>query len=397
MSNVYHPSRGKEEIPQEPPETPERKMSKNFTTKGFGKGFLRSFTSTRGSVPASSLTTKESTKLARHMSTPPESPTEPDAQPDSSSFGKKQSTGRISNIKERLTRQKSTKSRPETKTDTIKLDRKTGDGLPMEVLYENEQEPVSSDPVEGLEETNQPQFDNTNPISGPFSIDSAIEDTTKQPDIIYKVIIIGNSGVGKTNLLGRWMTDKFEAKSATISTDVALKTFEVGGKLIKIQFWDTAGTEAHFSLTQSYFRKSHGAIIVYDVTQASTFFDVQKWVTAVKEIAGNESTQFLLVGNKSDLTNRDVSTAMGLEFARREQLNFIETSALNGNNVHRAFQIILQDIHKMSESVAGLPPLQGSIFDMITEGRTVSLDSDPNAKSDDSCCGADFSFTSLFS
>jgi len=283
-----------------------------------------------------------------------------------------------------------------TKSDLKKLEQDNGETVGIDIQnIPEESEEIPQDPTQ--QTTPEPNVQNSEPITGSFSLESAIEDGQRQSDIMYKVIIIGNSGVGKTNLLGRWMSDRFEIKSTTINADVAFKTFEVNGKVIKVQFWDTAGTEAHFSLTQSYFRKSHGAIIVYDVTQAGTFFDVQKWVHAVRDVSGNENTHLMLIGNKSDLTNREVTTAMGLEFARREQINFMETSALNGNNVHRAFQLLLQDIHKTSESVAALPALQGSIFDMITEGMSVSLDNyEQKNKMDESCCG-DFNITSIFS
>jgi len=257
---------------------------------------------------------------------------------------------------------------------------------------ENPQEPSSENPdniPEGIS-PKSPRQEETTIEDNMFSIENAVPDSSRPPDHIYKIIIIGNSGVGKSNLLGRWLSDRFETKSATIAADVSFKSFEVDGKLIKVQFWDTAGQEAHFSITQSYFRKTQGAIIVYDVTNASSFFDVNRWVKAVKEVAGNEATQFILIGNKMDLNTREVTTPIALEFARREELNFLETSALTGNNVNRAFQLLLQDIHKETKR-AELEPqaiLHGSIFDLITEGRTmtVNLSSPENEEPLFSCC-----------
>jgi len=220
-----------------------------------------------------------------------------------------------------------------------------------------------------------------------FSIETALEnDDSEAADVIYKIIIIGNSGVGKTNLLGRWMTDKFSPTTATISVDVAFKTFIINQKKIKVQFWDTAGQEEHFALTTSYFRKSHGAIVVYDTTSTSSFFDIQKWVKQVSESAGNENTQFLLVGNKIDLEEqREVTTSVGMEFAKRIGLNFMETSAKNGDNVARAFQLILQDIHKIAQN-----PKLDSFTDGITNilGQTISVTDDNGKKQtdDSSCC-----------
>jgi len=122
-----------------------------------------------------------------------------------------------------------------------------------------------------------------------------------------------------------------------------------------VQLWDTAGQEQYRSLTRSYYRKSHGAIIVYDVTRRESFTKLEEWITAVREESGNENTQLLLVGNKTDLAeDREVTTEEGIKFAREHSLNFLETSALNGSNVNKAFQIVLQDIHKLSQKYAKL-------------------------------------------
>jgi len=169
------------------------------------------------------------------------------------------------------------------------------------------------------------------------------------PDILYKIIIIGESGVGKTKLLGRWVEGKSLETSATINVEFASKCFRVDGKVIKVQLWDTAGQEQYRSVIRSYYRKAHGALLVYDVTRADSFSKLDGWLKDIKEAVGNENTQILLIGNKIDLTdNREISTDKGIEFSRLNGLNFMETSAKTGENVERAFQIILQDIYKLT-------------------------------------------------
>eukprot|EP01125_Pyxidicula_operculata_P016191 TRINITY_DN5542_c0_g1_i1.p1 TRINITY_DN5542_c0_g1~~TRINITY_DN5542_c0_g1_i1.p1 ORF type:complete len:696 (-),score=132.69 TRINITY_DN5542_c0_g1_i1:44-2131(-) len=236
---------------------------------------------------------------------------------------------------------------------------------------------IKSEP-EVIEEESEP------PIVGPFSLDTSIFPSPNSADFTYKIVIIGNSGVGKTNLLHRWVSGEFENTSVTLSADVTVKCFQIDGKLIKVQFWDTAGQEAHFAVTQTYFRKAHGAIVVYDVTDAESFFDVQKWVTAVKDVSGNENTQFILIGNKVDLaSSRQITTAVGLEYARRQSLFFLETSAKSGKNINRAFQIILQDIHNFHLSATNKESLESTGKTTVI-GETASSENDSSPFS--GCC-----------
>jgi len=185
---------------------------------------------------------------------------------------------------------------------------------------------------------------------GPFSLESAINDTDVFHDLLFKIVIIGNSGVGKTGLLGRWMKNKFEGTSATISVEFSTKTFMVDGKVVKVQMWDTAGQEQFRALTQSFYRNANGAILVYDVTNVESFRKLESWLKPVQEAAGNDDVQIMLVGNKIDQDmKRKVSTQQGLSWAKENGLSFLETSALTGDNVHRAFQILLQDIFALTK------------------------------------------------
>jgi hypothetical protein len=113
---------------------------------------------------------------------------------------------------------------------------------------------------------------------GPFSINSVLPSSEGPFDQSYKVIVIGESGVGKTNLLGRWSRNQYVPASPTISVTLVEKSFKVEDKIVRIIIWDTAGQETFRSLTRSYYRGAQGAILVFDLTNAASFFNVEKWL-----------------------------------------------------------------------------------------------------------------------
>jgi len=214
-----------------------------------------------------------------------------------------------------------------------------------------------------------------------FALNTAV-DVSVLPDLIYKVILVGESGVGKTKLLGRWVEDKTGDTSSTINVEFASKSFRVDGKIIKIQLWDTAGQEQYRAISRSYFRKAAGALIVYDVTRADSFARLEVWLKDIKEAGGNENTQILLIGNKIDLKEqREISTEKGIAFSRLNALNFMETSAKTGENVERAFQILLQDIYKLNSQFIQVEEQKPSLADH----KTVSLQDDNKAETT-RCC-----------
>jgi len=187
------------------------------------------------------------------------------------------------------------------------------------------------------------------------------------------------------------MTNRFIATTATINVEFASKSFSVDGQIIKVQLWDTAGQEHYRSITRSFYRKSQGAIVVYDVTSSKTFDRLNSWIQDVKDAAGNENTQILLVGNKTDLASeREVSTEDGIAFAQEHSLNFMETSAFSGDNVDRAFQIILQDIHTVAQRL--IVQEEGV---RLTSKSTVVISNNTNTTTTDSgCCIGDNSSNS---
>jgi len=161
-------------------------------------------------------------------------------------------------------------------------------------------------------------------------------------DYLFKVVLIGDSGVGKSNLLSRFTRNEFNLESkSTIGVEFATKSILVDGKTIKAQIWDTAGQERYRAITSAYYRGAVGALLVYDISKALTFENVERWLKELRDHAENNIV-IMLVGNKSDLKHkRAVATEDAMSFAERNNLAFIETSALDATGVDEAFRTIL--------------------------------------------------------
>ncbi|KAI6224290.1 Ras-related protein Rab-14 [Aphelenchoides fujianensis] len=155
---------------------------------------------------------------------------------------------------------------------------------------------------------------------------------------IFKNIIIGDMGVGKSCLLHQFTEKKFMADCPhTIGVEFGTRIIEVNGQKIKLQIWDTAGQERFRAVTRSYYRGAAGALMVYDVTRRSTYNHLSSWLTDAKNLT-NPNTVIFLIGNKSDLeAQRDVTYEEAKAFADENGLNFIECSAKTGDNVEDAF------------------------------------------------------------
>jgi len=164
-------------------------------------------------------------------------------------------------------------------------------------------------------------------------------------DYLFKLLLIGDSGVGKSCLLLRFADDTYtESYISTIGVDFKIRTIELDSKTIKLQIWDTAGQERFRTITSSYYRGAHGIIVVYDVTDQESFNNVKQWLHEIDRYA-SENVNKLLVGNKSDLTSRrvvDYNTAK--EFADGLGIPFLETSAKNATNVEQAFLTMANEI-----------------------------------------------------
>ncbi|KAH7664167.1 Small GTPase superfamily ARF/SAR type protein [Dioscorea alata] len=165
-------------------------------------------------------------------------------------------------------------------------------------------------------------------------------------EYLFKVVIIGDSAVGKSNLLSRYARNEFNPHSkATIGVEFQTQSMEIDGKEIKAQIWDTAGQERFRAVTSAYYRGAVGALVVYDISRRTTFDSVSRWLQEL-ETHSDSTIARILVGNKCDLENiREVPVEEGKELAEEQGLFFMETSALDSTNVKTAFEIVIKEIY----------------------------------------------------
>uniref|UniRef100_A0A0K8TNI6 Ras-related protein Rab-35 n=1 Tax=Tabanus bromius TaxID=304241 RepID=A0A0K8TNI6_TABBR len=171
-------------------------------------------------------------------------------------------------------------------------------------------------------------------------------------DHLFKLLIIGDSGVGKSSLLIRFSDDTFSGSYiTTIGVDFKIRTVVINGKRVKLQIWDTAGQERFRTITSTYYRGTHGVIIVYDVTNGESFANVRRWL---QEIELNcDVVNKVLVGNKNDDPVRKVViTEDAQRFARQMDIELFETSAKDNINVEQMFLAITQQVlrHKLQQN-----------------------------------------------
>ena len=165
-------------------------------------------------------------------------------------------------------------------------------------------------------------------------------------NMIFKIVLVGDSGVGKTNLLLRYLKNEFNTQTkATVGVEFGNTKVKIDNALIKAQIWDTAGQERYRSITSAYYKGAHGALIVYDITRKDSFDSVEKWLSDLKN-NGDEKMVIMAIGNKCDMVNeRVISTEEGEAKAQRNNIAFLETSALNATNVAKAFDELIQKLY----------------------------------------------------
>ena len=162
-------------------------------------------------------------------------------------------------------------------------------------------------------------------------------------DFVFKIVLIGDSGVGKSNILLRYVSNKFDTSSkATIGAEFQSKFIKTEDDLtISAQIWDTCGQEKYSDISKIYYKNAVGALIVYDITCRESFVNAQNWLKKIRETAV-EDIVILLIGNKSDLIHtREIQMSEGSSFAEKNGMGFIETSALDSNNIETAFSILI--------------------------------------------------------
>ncbi|KAL5232171.1 hypothetical protein ABZP36_030947 [Zizania latifolia] len=204
---------------------------------------------------------------------------------------------------------------------------------------------------------------------------------------LFKMVLIGDSGVGKSNILSRFTRNHFSLDSkSTIGVEFATKSLQMEGKTIKAQIWDTAGQERYRAITSAYYRGAVGALLVYDITKRPSFDNVHRWLRELRDHA-DSSIVIMMVGNKSDLIHlRAVSEDEGKALAEKEGLFFLETSAMEAVNVEEAFQTIISEVYGIvNKKALAAKEASATSAPLPSQGRTISIDSNAG-NSKRACC-----------
>ena len=204
--------------------------------------------------------------------------------------------------------------------------------------------------------------------------------TEENYDYIFKVLLLGNSDVGKSSLLLRFVdktwTDSFVP---TIGVDFKVKTMEIGDKTVKMQIWDTAGQERFRNVVASYFRGSNGILLIYDVTNRDSFKNLDNWLEVIENNASDNVLK-ILIGNKVDLVDDiEIKKEEGQQFANRYNMQFIETSAKLDTNVSEAFETLAKLMIEFNSKQAPLTQKK-------TENKKLSSSAGKDLSTKKGCC-----------
>ena len=203
-------------------------------------------------------------------------------------------------------------------------------------------------------------------------------------ELLYKIIIVGDACVGKSNILSRYVKDEFrEDSKSTVGVELGTKFLKIKGTGAKLQIWDTAGQERYRSITSSYYKGSHGCFIIYDITNENSFENVDKWYEQAQKEASKD-VSIILVGNKCDLENeRKVSKEKGEEKAKNFNVPFFETSALSKIKIDDIFTEMVNNIY---EKTGGVKNEDDDDIEIIKENdKVVNLNSE-QPKKEKGCC-----------
>ena len=163
-------------------------------------------------------------------------------------------------------------------------------------------------------------------------------------DHIFKIITLGDSGIGKTSLITRFAHDIFEENHlASIGFEFLIKVLDIENKIIKIQLWDICGSERFKTVSPSYYRRTNGAIVAYDISDKRSFDQVKFWIKEVKAYSNTE-TNIVIVGTKCDILDREVTEEEGKKLADELGVKYFETSAKTGYNVNEAYNFLIKEI-----------------------------------------------------
>ena len=194
-------------------------------------------------------------------------------------------------------------------------------------------------------------------------------------EMMFKVVLVGDSFVGKTNIMSKYLKNEFhEDSKATVGVEFGSKQFNVEGHSIKAQIWDTAGQERYKAITSAYYKGAKGAFVVYDITRKSSFESIDKWVSDLTAAADKKLT-IVVIGNKCDLEDqRQITKEQGEEKAGKLEVAFMETSALSGENLDKAFEMMINEIFKKCHEEM----LSEGEVDIIEGGQDINLSKKKN-------------------
>lgn len=198
-------------------------------------------------------------------------------------------------------------------------------------------------------------------------------------DYLFKVVLIGDAGVGKTCIVQRFKTGTWlEMQGSTIGVDFCMKTVEINGKKIKLQVWDTAGQERFRTITQSYYRSANGVLCAFDVTRESSFQNVARWMEDIQKYCAPDVIK-ILIGNKTDLKDSRVISSEDAEKCSEHwgMLEYIETSAKDNRNIEGVFRRMAAELLQRHSDLE------------LTQGTGINLNSKTKTLSSwGSCCGS---------
>ena len=190
-------------------------------------------------------------------------------------------------------------------------------------------------------------------------------------EMMFKVVLVGDASVGKTNIMSKYLKNEFhEDSKATVGVEFGSKQFTIEGHNIKAQIWDTAGQERYKAITSAYYKGAKGAFVVYDITRKQSFDNVDRWINELKA-AADKKLSIIIIGNKCDLEDqRQVTKEQAEEKAKTNEVAFMETSALSGEHLDKAFEKMMNEVFKKChEEMAS----EGDL-DIVGPSKYISLD-----------------------
>ncbi|CAD8133848.1 unnamed protein product [Paramecium pentaurelia] len=204
---------------------------------------------------------------------------------------------------------------------------------------------------------------------------------------LFKIVLIGDSSVGKSNILSRFTKRQFNFDSQpTIGVEFATRSLTENGKIIQAQIWDTCGQERYKSITSAYYRGAVGAMLIYDITKQKTFENIEKWIQELKEYA-ETNVVAMLIGNKADLkAQRKVPSDKAAQFAENHTMAFMEVSAFDGTNVDLAFSRLINEIYQLINKQSLAENQDQSLQQQMQSRNNMQIQQSQCNQSSDTCC-----------